>query len=191
MHLTNNPSGDLPHRYTKKEREAEMISLQAIYGDKLLNQKRAYKFSSYIGFFGNIVISIIAAYAVIKFFDLRMEHAFWKVIFILGIFELTKTLLAYLFNKFNYHMTMKDTIEGEVRHYLRVFGLPFDDENSGCVEDYLIEAAFDHRLDRNMNVLAAINYAQVVGIMSIDPKWDRYYYDAWLKIAPDYIPTKN
>jgi hypothetical protein len=42
-----------------------------------------------------------------------------------------------------------------------------------------------------MNVLAAINYAHVVGIMSIDRKWDRYYYDAWLKIAPDYISANK
>ncbi len=166
-----------------------MISLQAIYDNKLFNQKRAYMSSWYVRFVGGIGISIIAAYAVINFFDLGMEHAFLKIIFFLCIFDLTKTLLSYVFNKINYRMTMKDTIEGEVRHYLRVFGLPLNDENSGCVEDYLLEAAFDHRLDRNMNVLAAINYAQVVGIMSIDHKWDRYYYDAWLKVTPDFITT--
>ena len=147
--------------------------------------------SWYVGGLVSIVISTVATYVVIEFFDLRWEHAFWKVILIFIVFDLTKSLLAYLLGKINYHITIKDTIEGEVRHYLRVFGLPLDDENSGCVEDYLIEAAFDNRIDRNMNILAAMNYTSVVSIMSIDPKWDRYYYDAWLKIAPDLYPQRN
>ena len=125
----------------------------------------------------------MTAYAILALFDIRWEHSFIKICGLLLLIDFIRSIKSWAVNKLNYEFNIKQLIKFEVEHYLRVFNLPFNDENSGCVEDYLLEAAFDKSLDSHMNILAAINYTQIICLMSIDSKWDGYYYKGWLDVV--------
>jgi len=163
-----------------------MINLANTYGDNLFRRNTVYKNVGYFGIISNIIVSLIFAYFIVRMFDVQWDYAVFKVWFILFLIDSVKGILSWVFNKINYHVNIKQAVESEIRHYLRVFKSPLNEENSGCIEDYLLEAAFDESLDRKMNILAAMNYTSVVCLMSVDPKWDGYYYKGWLKAAEEY-----
>jgi hypothetical protein len=164
-----------------------MVSLAQVYGNKLFYRKNAYKKATYIPIFSSYILDLVAAFIIVNIFEVKWEYAFLKVCGLLILLDSTKQIAVCAIDKLNYKLYLKKIIKMEVLHYLNVFSLKLNDDNSGCVEDYLLAAAFDKSLDAKMNVLAAMNYSSVVALMSINPKWDGYYYKGWLDVIYKYM----
>jgi hypothetical protein len=167
--------------------EILMISLAQVYGNNLFYRKDAYRKATIVPLVSGSIISLLAAFVIVKIFDIRWEYAFLKVCGILLLLDFGKQIAACAIDKLNYKLFLQKIIRMEVLHYLNVFNLTLDDDNSGCIEDYLLAASFDKSLDTKMNLLAAMNYSSVVALMSIDSKWDGYYYRAWTDVIDKYM----
>lgn len=160
-----------------------MVNLKAMYGNRLFARNEVFKPTMFLRVVNLVIVNMIAVFAITTFLDL----AFGVVLSVLVIFGIAQALTGWVVDVLTYRFNMKKLIEVEVRHYLETFKVPLDDDNSGCVEDYLLEAAFDPSLNHEMNILAAMNYTSVICLMSVQPKWDRYYYNAWLAVSPEYV----
>lgn len=163
-----------------------MVNLAQYYGSKFFHRMHVYKNVGYLPVTAKIIASIISVYIIIDVFNVHWEYAFLKVCGLLVCLEMGKSAAVFIANKINYSLFVKKAVDEEVRHYLHVFNVPLTDDNSGCVEDYLLDASFNKSLEPSMNVLAAINYASVVNMMSFESQFNRYYYNAWLNAIPDY-----
>jgi hypothetical protein len=162
-----------------------MINLAQYYGDKFFNHNKAYSKAWYIPIVSGVIWDLLCIFAIIKFFDIQWEYSYFKVAGIFLAYSLLRCGFVAIFKQINYRLNVKNTVINEVKHYLRVFDMSLNDDNSGCVEDYLLAAAFDKSLGDKINILAAMNYTHVICLMSVDSAWDKYYYKAWLDIMSE------
>ena len=107
-----------------------MVNLAQYYGDKLFNRNAVYKKSVYLPIAAKITVSVISVYIIIDIFNIQWEYAFLKVCSFLVCLELAKSIAVYIVNKVNYSLFLKKAVDTEVRHYLKVFNVPFNDNNS-------------------------------------------------------------
>jgi hypothetical protein len=164
-----------------------MISLAEIYGEKIFYRKKAYKNAKYIPFIAGIIFDFVLAYAIVEIFEIKWNYAFIKVYGLLLLYALVKPIVAWPIDKLNDKLFLKPAIVPEIEHYLRVFNMRLNDDNSGAYEDYLLSAAFDESQASKMQVLAAMTYAGVINIMDLNPSMDGIYYKAWCETVSKYI----
>jgi hypothetical protein len=161
--------------------------LAAVYGEKIFYRKEAYKEAKYIPFIGGIILDFGLAYAIVEIFQIKWEYAFVKVYGLLLLYDLVKFIIAWPIDKLNYKLFLKPAIVSEIEHYLRVFNMQLNDDNSGAYEDYLLSAAFDESQGSKMQVLAAMTYGTVVNTITLYPRMDGFYYNAWCEAVSKYI----
>ena len=164
-----------------------MLTLAQIYGDKIFYRKKAYKKSIYIPFITNVIFDFVLAYAIVEIFEIKWNYAFIKVYGLLLLYGLVKPIVAWPINKLNDKLFLKPAIISEIEHYLGVFNMQLDDDNSCTYDDYLLSAAFDESQGSKMQVLAAMTYGTVVSAITLYPRMDGVYYDAWCKAVSKYI----
>lgn len=164
-----------------------MISLAAIYGEKLFYPKRAYKRAKYIPFIAAFIFDLVLAYAIVEIFKIKWNYAFIKVYGLLLLYGLVKPMIAWPINKLNDKLFLKPAIVSEIEHYLHVFNMQVNDDNSSAYEDYLLSAAFDESQGSKMQVLAAMTYAGVVNIITLNPRMDGIYYNAWCDTVSKFM----
>jgi hypothetical protein len=164
-----------------------MTSLAAIYGEKLFYRKKAYKKAKYIPFIAAVIFDFVLAYAIVEIFEIKWNYAFLKVYGLLLLYGLVKPMIAWPIDKLNDKLFLKPAIVSEIEHYLHVFNMQLNDDNSGAYEDYLLSAAFDESQSSKVKVLAAMTYAGVVNIITLNPRMDGIYYNAWCETVSKYI----
>jgi len=164
-----------------------MISLAAIYGEKLFYRKKAYKKVKYIPFIASVIFDFVLAYAIVEIFEIKWNYAFIKVYGLLFLYALLRPIIAWPIDRLNYKLFLKPAIVSEIEHYLHVFNMQLNDDNSCAYEDYLLSAAFDESQDTKMRVLAAMTYAAVVNIITLYPRMDGVFYNAWCKTISKYM----
>ncbi len=165
-----------------------MISrLASVYGEKIFYRKEAYNKAKYIPFIGGVILDFGLAYAIVEIFQIKWEYAFVKVYGLLFLCELVKPIIAWPIEKLNDKLFLKPAMISEINHYLRVFNVRLNDDNSGAYEDYLLSAALDESQGSKIQVLAAMIYATVVNIITLNPRMDGIYYDAWGEAVSKYF----
>ena len=168
-----------------------MISLAAIYGEKLFHRKKAYKKTRYFPFIAGVIFDFALAYAIVELFEIKWSYAFIKVYGLLLLYGLLKPIIAWPIDKLNDKLFLKPAIVSEIEHYLRVFNMQLNDDNSSVYEDYLLSAAFDESQGSKMQVLAAMTYAEVVNMITLNPRMDGIYYNAWCETVSKYIKDNS
>lgn len=164
-----------------------MVNLEAIYGDKLFS-KKPHKSSKFIPIIADVMIDLITAYFIVEIFGIRQDYAFLKVLGVMYLFGfIIRPIVRWPFGKLNNKLFLSKAVTSEIDHYLRTFNTGLTYSNSGCYEDYLLEAAFNESLDCKMRTLAAMQYANFVTLISLVPIADRIYYNAWLKVVRKYL----
>jgi hypothetical protein len=163
-----------------------MVDLETNYGNNLFS-KKVYKSSKFIPIIASVIIDLIMAILIVAIFGIRQDYAILKVFGLMYLFRLAiRPIAEWPFNKLNIEFFLSKAVTSEIDHYLRVFNTGLTDDNSGCYEDYLLEAAFNESLDCKMRILAAIQYTKFVNLIEIRPKMDRVFLDAWRKVVRKY-----
>ena len=156
-----------------------MVNLHSIYGNNLF-LKKAYKSSKYFTMIASVIIDLMMAILIIEIFSIRQDYAVLKVFGLMCLFTLAiRPIVCWPFNKLNIKLFLTKAIFSEIEHYLCVFNTELTADNTGCYDDYLLEAAFNESLDCKMRILASMQYARFVHIIEVNPAMDRVFLTAW------------
>ena len=135
----------------------------------------------------SVIFDLVLAYGIVEIFEIKWNYAFIKVYGLLLLYDLLRPMIAWPIDKLNYKLFLKSAIVSEIEHYLRVFNIQLNDDNSCAYEDYLLSAAFDESQGTKMQVLAAMTYAGVINLITLNPRMGGVYYNAWCETISKYM----
>ncbi|MGD0232709.1 MAG: hypothetical protein ABSC19_20545 [Syntrophorhabdales bacterium] len=162
-----------------------MIDLRAVYGNKLFDRKASYGNARYIPLIVSLALDILITLIILKVFDVSWDYAFVKVYGLLMLYELVKYVSRSMVGFLNYRLVVKHGLASEIRHYLSLFKSNVNWGEVGTYDDFLLEAAFSDTLSADLRALAAINYGNVVGAITLDPHFEGRSYKLFCQIAED------
>lgn len=168
-----------------------MIDLKQVYGNYVFDRKQAYSASGTISFALGLISDLLITWAIVKFLNIKIDHAFLKVFLALQAFGLVRLFYTQVARFLTYKLTLKKTIIAEITHYVEVFKNYVDWDEAGTYDDFFIDAAFSEKTPEKLKLLAAINYGSILNLFSLSPWVEDIFYKIYCHIRPTYTDQEG